>query len=513
MGKIPQYQRSRLASSVVGTPGVDLSAAETTQTFSKVASNIGSNFMDIAVQRQEALDSAEALKLSSDLQLQTFKIFDEHTKQYASSQANKTNISKSNLVNQLNGVLETASSDRVRNKVNVAGNQIINTTIQKEFSWAREQESYIAFENLNQTISNRANEAYVAGRTADFETFSELMAGTPAILNVSRGILSAEQQTKLDTLAPEAQVEGYIQGAMEDNPAIISQQLQSGALDFYRLPDGSLKQLLKPEQKQKYLDIAKNRVSKMADQAEYNRLTTALATHDDLAQKFLNNELTLPEIESLEDPQAKKVFLNLYQKDNPLTNEEKAATVEELYQDYYQMAGYSIDDKKGVPKKVKLEKLLAFKQKLYENFDALNDTQRNQYLKDLLPAIESQIKRGGGKIPGDFPDGYKAIEDWVSQIPDGVVIGGQPYTQDRAKLIKNTAMTEYVRLLKQSVGQKNEFGQPVGFSDVIAKVKKTFFNPAYSNYKVGDVVTNREGKSFVVRGFDQITGEPKLTLQ
>ena len=146
MGKIPQYQRSRLASSVVGTPGVDLSAAETTQTFSKVASNIGSNFMDIAVQRQEALDSAEALKLSSDLQLQTFKIFDEHTKQYASSPANKTDILKSNLVNQLNGVLETASSDRVRNKVNVAGNQIINTTIQKEFSWAREQESYIAFE-------------------------------------------------------------------------------------------------------------------------------------------------------------------------------------------------------------------------------------------------------------------------------------------------------------------------------------------------------------------------------
>lgn len=511
MARIPQFQRQALASEVVGTPGVDTSGADLGASLARSTNQMADVAATAAIERRQILDDTEALKQASNLELKNAQILDEHTRQYADDPTGKTDVLKQKLQQNLDNTLSGITSERVKGKVAMAGTRLVGDSTIKEVAWARDRETGIAFKNVQDVIANRAMDTYASGRTADFGRFKEIIAGTPAIVGTAHKILSPEQTMKLETFALESQVSSYIQGGLDDNPAVMAEQLKSGALDHYTDANGEFKTLLTPEKRDEYLTTAQNRMAKMVDTATYNRLSNIMSTQDDLVQKFTSDELTMADVENISDPKTQKVFKDLYEKANPLTNEEQAQVADELYSEYYKLARNHTVNEKNSAKKIKFEQLIDLRNKVYANFNNLSESQRNLFLKELIPAITDKIKRGErGK--DHFSVGFADIDSWVSRVPDGgAYINGEPVTQRDAARLRTAAKNQYSAQLKESAGRKNHQGIPMSAPEVLQEVKRSFSRPEWAAYRLGETVISNN-ISYKIVGFDPDTGEP-LTAQ
>jgi hypothetical protein len=221
--------------------------------------------------------------------------------------------------------------------------------------------------------------------------------------------------------------------------------------------------------------------------------------------------LTLLDIENMTDPTAKGVFLQLYQTKSPMTETEKFMKAEELAKKYNQVTNKWVNDKDPIKGKVALQDLIALRNEVYGNFDALSETQQQQYINKLLPAITKQVKKGSRDTKNPYVQGYKAFEEWVDNLPRGTVIDGQPLDENVAPRVKMAAWSKYIDALDGIEGRKNSQGQPLTYWDAIQEAKENFFPPEYRALKVGDKVT-ANGVLYTVTHKDLDTGEPDLEM-
>lgn len=405
MGKIPVYQRQNLASSAVGTPGVDTSGQQAFNSVAESSASIANSAFKMAAQRQESIDKTEALKKASDYELAAFKTLQAHTQEYSSDPTNKTDILKEKLNGQLNDILETTTSPRVKSMIQEAGIEIMGRSAIKEASWAHDQQASLALTNITSTINNRANELYVAGQSGDLNRFSEVMSSLPSVLETSKGILSPEQMLKLKSDAPKSLVNGFIQGAMDQNPAMAAQLLKDGTFDYFGdEKKGNLVRVLSPEDKEKYVETAQKRIKNLADTAQYNRLVTTLSGQEDLVNDFVDNKLTMAQINSIDDPKARETFTKLYTDANPLNAEQRLDAYGELWTRFN---GLKINKEK-TKAKASLEELVSFQQEVVDarSKNIITDDEAQQFFKSVSKPQEGQLQKR-------FREGYKIIDKWL----------------------------------------------------------------------------------------------------
>lgn len=515
MVSIPKYNREQLASSVVGTPGVDTSAAnifnsvaDTADTFSKIAA-------DAAAERKSRIDKAEALKLASDYEIESYKIFEQHTKENAAAPTESTKVLRERLETRMSEISQGITSPGVKDYFTSSAINTVEKNVFRGFDWEKTQEAANAQSNAMKTIENRADEANFAGRDGDFNKFAELMAGVPAITEVTKGILSAEKQREMESLAPKAIVTDYIYGALDANPALIAKQIKDGSLDYFVDAEGNTQRLLSPEDKKKYLDIAKERVVKLSDEAEANFLIETMAEQDRLAELASKKALTQADIESIPDKDAQAVFQKLYQKSNPMSDVQKSQIAQKLNTEFFEMTKRFVTDKQPIEDKVKLRHLLNFRNRVYENFDALSTDQQNQFIKKLLPAIDKQLSKKAHWFSselGDYGKGFNEINAWVDKIPTGSRIGDVEVGEQTRNSLKNSVFTAYVEQYDSTKGSKNQFGKPRTYRDVLKQIQDQYLGSYESQFPVGSAHILPNGELGRVVGYDPDTNKPQFEV-
>lgn len=240
MPKIPRYQQRELASSVVGTPGVDTSGAKLAEVAGGVADSALKTFGEMAIKRQEAANVAAANKslIDFDLVLEGAQL--EHEKNFAGYRGAPTErmrAFKDRAFTLLDEHLTGIDSTPVRQTVQRLGQTYIQQRIAREVQTASQQQAVNAFDDVVSSANTLSIEARKAGRSNDLARFDELFRQADGVRVAAGAVLSPEQQQKLGTDVPKSLATGYLFGLNETDPGKAAEILESDRFKRIFSPD------------------------------------------------------------------------------------------------------------------------------------------------------------------------------------------------------------------------------------------------------------------------------------
>lgn len=302
MGRIPQYQRSRLASELVGTPGVDPSAGQVASDVAKVSSNVAGQFFDQAIERQRAIDSVEQANLYSEAVVASQQKFDEYQKANQAYPTGKTDILKEQLDSVYKGIAERASNDRVKSSFLTQASSIRSNTLIKENSWARQQENLNTESRIissNNALATQANVLGMSGGSLKdiLQAHSELISTAQQNINTARA--AGFDMSKYGIKSLQSINGGLISGLIQDRPEL-AVSLLNDPNAFYQKTENGIVDLLGVEERKQYKDAARKRFEGALATADYQAKVNAALAHGDVYSKIVRNEATLADINVLE---------------------------------------------------------------------------------------------------------------------------------------------------------------------------------------------------------------------
>lgn len=317
MAVIPEFERRKLASSVVGTPGVDTSGQEIAQTVSGVANQAVQTFGEQAIKKKEIQDAAQANKTLVDFDVELEKAYVDHQKNYKNDPTNKTDFFTDNAKQILDGFVNGTSSPRVRAAVEREGQARIGQKAVTEVNWADHQATQNTVDAVVTTSDTLANEAYIAGLNQNYERMNEVFAQNEKQVDAAKMVLGADDVKKLQKSVKM----GAINGMLEQHPEVLHDLLsKQGFADV--LDAGEVKKL-----KTESLD----QVKRMKETADTQYLASQIENHPVLWDRYVNGTLTYQEIDQIDDPQFANELKQLWLKGKPYTPEDKRDKYMDLY--------------------------------------------------------------------------------------------------------------------------------------------------------------------------------------
>ncbi len=222
MPAIPVYQQQRLASSAVGTPGVDPSAGKAVASAALFAEKVGKAFMGVAETRSEALATADANKRMIDFEIKTGDIR-EATKVEFKDNPKKGEVEFQNRAMELfNTTMSSSDNARANRMFSTAGRAYVGEQRIEYATFRRNQEVVLAKDNLVDANNLLALEANKVGRVdsspAGLQKTFDLMDRSQSITGASEVVLGVDEARNLSRMGPESIARGYLEGLMDQNP-------------------------------------------------------------------------------------------------------------------------------------------------------------------------------------------------------------------------------------------------------------------------------------------------------
>lgn len=242
MGVIPEFQRQRLASSVVGTAGVDTSGAKIGESIAGAAESIQKPVMNLAVQRQESKDAALANNTLIGFDMALNKAYSEHQSEYQSFQGDKMDRVKAFQTKSeelFKSTLDATPSAAARDLVEKHGFAVQKTYIDREMESADKNQAALAYTNTMNSVDLLGQKAEMIGKDAGL-TLPQKLARTQELLNQGQttyaaaySLLSPENRTKLEKGIPETISKSLLYANFDSNPDDTKKMLASGLFDKF----------------------------------------------------------------------------------------------------------------------------------------------------------------------------------------------------------------------------------------------------------------------------------------
>jgi hypothetical protein len=246
MGKISTYEQNQLASSVVGTPGVDTSTGALFNGVSQVFSGVGQQIGTLARQNQaevfrlqreqraaakaqkDLLDNVNAAAYAAqwDLKAGEFENETKTTTMLAPKNAPKTFTEKT--TKELDAFLATIGDEDVRNKVKLNAIKDINTRANALNGWAFEQGTVNARNNTTAAIDALVLSAGNAKDDLGYNDTIKKINGLAGSTLLAFGTKSEEIITKARQDAAKQYFEGFM---ARGEYAKAAEKIQSGQFD------------------------------------------------------------------------------------------------------------------------------------------------------------------------------------------------------------------------------------------------------------------------------------------
>lgn len=404
MARIPKFTRTRLASELVGTPGVDTGAGASAGLLATVAGETA----DVLQKRQEALDVSDANNALLDFQIGAREDFNKHKTTFAADPANKTEVFREQLTNRLNNTLSGITNSRVRQLVSAGSAGVIQQQSLKEVDWANTQRAEVAVANTEALINKSAISARNLEPT-DFDGFTEVMNDLLfAVSTTAPFVVGSSEIAELNKNAVKSVKTGRYFGLLDDNPDIAVGLLENGFFD----------DVYDPKEITEFTKKAKDRFKNLQESRQIDVLAEGAATHQGLWESFKDGSLTLDRLEIQAQTPFVKELTDMWIKGNPATTADKADAVMELYGQYNDL----MLKKPKKAAKEDYEDLQKFQTNIAKHLKRGNITQdkANFFLQKLAETASIKIKseKGGGFFADATDKGFRTIYRWLARQGD-----------------------------------------------------------------------------------------------
>lgn len=426
MANIPEYQRQRLESSAVGTPGVDDSGQRIGQAISGAAEAGSKVFMNLELQRREAKDAAYAHKTLVEQDLDFDNIAYENRKKNAEFRGDPTepvNMLKGSLESRVRDTVDAMPAGAARNAVeqNIWG--IVGRKLSQERSFFERHQTVLAFNDSISATNTLAKQAGIAAKETGLSLdekklfLESYMKQGEKTYKVFAPILAPEEREKLKVAIPENIAKGFLTDSIDANPAEAIEALDKGWFD----------KVLDVNDKSKLRKAAVESLGNQKEIADMNLLSADISQNQDRYQKYLAGDLSFAEIEQIPNPQLRAKWQALRLKSKPYSAADKFATYMDRNDEY-------IDAVKGKGEKIKarvpLDKLLALQVKIIDdvNEGRIDADSAGSLMKKLSVPTVKKMKAAGNffsdldKTSRPFQAAYNFVKQEAkkSSIPSSV---------------------------------------------------------------------------------------------
>lgn len=458
MPRIPKFTTQRLASSVVGTPGVSNAGAELARDIAQSA--------DVVFRTNIALTKAQTNEKLTQFELDLDELAQQNREENAGNPGNITSAFKEKARNLLNNSLTGVTNGAVRQEVNRLGRNTIQNRQINEQRHEHNQKVSLSFDKTMSTMDAIGREAFNRARRGDVEgAFSQTDPGLQRAFETSADILPADKQEEIRVAGLKNRATGALYGALEsDNPAMVmellkdervAEQLTAGEIKNFRSRARRATQNLEAKIQ------LEDRIQTFAQDAEFFRgvilgeknLADVQALPEgksrDLAEEYLL--VDRPEKSPTEKAKAYTALWTVYQgiKDSIEENPSELS-LEQIINFQNDAVQAQID---GVISESKLQTMLgSFAPTLFEKVEETDGRFKS------IPVVDFIKKNFFGKdtrIPETSLDaGFQVIDGWLENSGRGEDL------QAKAELL-DSFVTQHGRLKIENIDEAYDLSQKV----------------------------------------------------
>lgn len=283
MGKIPEFQRRKLASSVVGTPGLDISGTIIGQSVSSALDKITRSIISTVAAKKNILDEVDANKRIIDYEVE----YEDALKGIRANslsnpeQAIQQTVDLGNTLG--NTFLDTIESNSVRNRVALLQQGVIRNETRAMSKWASAQQVINAGVDL--TASINALTVRAEG-TDDLKVVGKIIMKVQEINVVAERVLGKKSEQFIKD-SQKSIASGFLHGQMDRNPIRAGRFLRQGVFN----------KILSDDERKKWRKDIDNAIAKKADTDRTNLLFDLSDKYIDLTKAYGEGTLKVSELD------------------------------------------------------------------------------------------------------------------------------------------------------------------------------------------------------------------------
>lgn len=331
MARIPKFQQRKLASEIVGTPGVDTSAQTNFRNAAAAVQLVADKFGRIAVKRQVAVDKASANDTLIDFQIALQKAAQQQATQFAGSTttpAERVELLKTKSDQLFNSFEDSLATPEAKALFAAGAQTTIRRRLLDEGKIASDNQVLVANDRMVTAQNKIAGSLYEFAKdvTGSYqgkkdELLFTTQEGSLPNIEVSRSILGDKQSDDFAKKSLEGNFRAVLAGMLEIAPEEAIQLLED--------PDFS--EVLTQKEHDAKLREAKKRAIDFTKLVQIQEQHNLLTERSELLGKLRDKTLTLGEVEQIGDTVTQEAFRKALLEYNPLTPEklaERASTLQ-----------------------------------------------------------------------------------------------------------------------------------------------------------------------------------------
>lgn len=330
MAAIPQVTRDRLASSVVGTPGIDTSVQKSDNALAEVGQTIGQVAGQALIERQQQLDVAEQNKLSVDYKMSTLNGLEKIKQDYAAEPEKAGPAFMQLMKDNLASTQKQASNPRVGLMVGRGDPYFDTHVIGEQQSWAYKQRNALNVTTIENQGNQIAAKAEDLGRTAPtylqmMNDLKPLASATGNLIAGASKAVSVESALKLQQKMLPTLYSRAFYGSLQDNPARAYAMTQD--------KDVQAAFATHPKELDAMSQQAMQRVQGMAKQEEWKQIITPLIDSPQIIHQVANGQVDWNQIQKFPDGPFKEQLQKMALAGPSINTTEKAEATANFFAD------------------------------------------------------------------------------------------------------------------------------------------------------------------------------------
>lgn len=510
--QIPEFQRRRLASSVVGTAGIDTSGTQLANTIAQGAGSIADTALSLAVKRQEAKDRAVAFDTTLTYEGEMAKMSLENRQRYAGFDGDPT-VPAEDLRTRgaalRDSMAASLGSDGARLDFLEKSGTHLNSAFKQELDAANRNQVAVAAERVVSSNNKITNTAYGLFKNPEVDyrnklaTLNGLDARRVENVRNSGPILGVEEATKLDKSSREGLMKAAVSGLMENNPI--------EAMKF--LKEKGVADAMGADAHAEWVDRAQKAAANFKEIVRQRQFAAAAQTNSQDIQDFYDGKHDLASIQAIKDDKTRKLLTDAYLDTKQLTPGE----IFDVQADYVnQYENLFVRDKKtGVltselKKDTKYEDVVKLQQIAMANFKITQSNSSLVALSKKLPDLIAGAVDNGQ--PNALMRAFTSAMNTFTPVAKAIAMGRIP---DLSKLDHTTA-GEKAEMANEFFTKLSNVNveDPVAVQNAIkstVEAHQSKKNPNRARYLIGEVVQTPRGAGEVI-GYRN-DGEPLLRFK
>lgn len=292
MGRINRYQQNKLASSIVGTPGVDTSGQMLGQSISQTAGSLANTVFQVESAKQEIVNASETLKhtsqFDSEFDAGVQDIYTKYVSEPTKALENVTKFGQDLMGRYSSGISNpSVKGSFEKQALNSIANQAKSTR-----SWANTKQTEKAINDLNTSYSTLAAQAGTINDLNTFNTLLQTVNGSSGVAFLTFGKSASEKIMKVK----QDVTKNLIYGNITNDPGLVLDWIDNNAL----VDPETKAPILDQAELTKIRGEAQTAFKAQAEQVKFNEmrffskdmsdLTDAVVLNDETSLIRLNNQ-------------------------------------------------------------------------------------------------------------------------------------------------------------------------------------------------------------------------------